>query len=108
MPNLANNFKNTIANTPQTVYTSPATGSGTRIDSFTAVNNGTVNTSYMAYIDNGVADDEPIIPMKIVVWGESDLGIGLVNQVLPPNASLKIESSLPNNIYFTVTGVNLA
>jgi hypothetical protein len=107
MTALAVNFTNTIANTQQTVYTSPATGSGTRIDSFTAVNNGTVNSSYMAYIDNNISSDVPIIPFKVVVWGELDLGIGLVNQTLQPGASLKVESSSTGEIYFNVSGVEL-
>ena len=107
MTALAINFKNTIADSQQTVYTSPLTGSGTRIDSFTAANSGTVNRNYSAYIDNGVTDNKPIIPFKIVVWGESDLGIGLVNQTIPPGASLKVESSSVGDIYFTVSGVEL-
>lgn len=108
MPSLASNFKNTIADAQQTVFTSPATGSGTRIDSFTVANNGTVNASYKAYIFNGVSDNVAIIPMQVVVWGENDLGIGIVNQVIPPNASLRVESSAVDSLYFTVTGVNLA
>ena len=108
MTALAVNFTNTIANTQQTIYTSPATGSGTRIDSFTAVNNGIVNSSYIAYLDNGNSANVPIIPFNIVTWGEYDLGIGLVNQTLPPGASLKIESSSINEIYFTASGVELS
>tara|TARA_R110000796_G_scaffold33154_7_gene86267 strand:- start:631 stop:957 length:327 start_codon:yes stop_codon:yes gene_type:complete len=107
MTALAINFTNTIADTKQTVYTSPTTGSGTRVDSFTATNNGTVDSSYMAYIGNNVSADVPIIPFKIIVWGELDLGIGLVNQTLPPGASLKVESSSASDIYFSVSGVEL-
>jgi hypothetical protein len=107
MTALAVNFTNTIADTQQVVYTSPSTGSGTRIDSFTATNNGTVNSSYIAYVNNGISAEVPIIPFKVIVWGDSDLGIGLVNQTLPPGASLKVESSSINEIYFTVSGVEL-
>lgn len=105
---LALNFKNTVPDTPQTVFTSPAGGNGTRIDSFTATNNGAVNSSYKAYIDNGVADDDPIIPMQIIVWGEIDLGVGIVNQTIPAGASLKVETSLAGVIGFTVSGVELS
>ena len=108
MPALAVNFKNTITDSQQTLYTSPSTGAGTRIDSFTAANTGGINASYAAYIDNGISDNAPIIPFNIVVWGESDLGIGLVNQVVPPGASIKVESSLLSGIYFTVSGVELS
>jgi len=108
MPLLALNFKNTVADTQQTLYTSPATGSGTRIDSLTAANNSSVNASYELYIDSGIGDNVPIIPLRVVVWGESDLGIGLVNHVVPAGASIKVSSSALDSLYFTVTGVELS
>jgi len=108
MPALAVNFKNTATDSQQTLYASPPTGAGTRIDSFTAANTGGINASYAAYIDNGISDNKPIIPFRIVVWGESDLGIGLVNQTIPPGGTLKVESSSVGDIYFTVSGVELA
>jgi hypothetical protein len=41
------------------------------------------------------------------VWGENDLGIGVVNQVIPANGSLLVESSALNSLYFTVSGREL-
>lgn len=97
---IASNFSNDAADTVQTVFT--ATTSAVVIDSFTAANNSTVNASYKAYIVS-TATEQPQIPFKIVVWGEIDLGIGVVNQVIPKGAELKIESSAIDSIYFTIT-----
>ena len=104
MARLANNFSNTIADTVQTAYASAATGDGTRIDSFTASNDSTVNAAYSVYINDGVNPVKAIIKDKIIVWGTNDLGIGLVNQVVPPNSTLQIETTAINSIYFTVSG----
>jgi hypothetical protein len=104
MARLINNFVNTIANTIQTAYATAATGDGTRIDSFTASNDSTVNAAYSVYINDGVNPVKAIIKDKIIVWGTNDLGIGLVNQVIPPDAILQIESTAINSIYFTIAG----
>jgi hypothetical protein len=104
MSRLANNFSNTIADTAQTAYASAATGDGTRIDSFTASNDSTVNAAYSVYINDGVNPVKAIIKDKIIVWGTNDLGIGLVNQVVPPNSTLQIETTAINSIYFTLSG----
>ena len=103
MSRLANNFSNTIADTAQTAYASAATGDGTRIDSFTASNDSTVNAAYSVYINDGVNPVKAIIKDKIIVWGTNDLGIGLVNQVVPPNSTLQIETTAINSIYFTLS-----
>jgi len=100
---IADNYSNNAVDVVQVVYTSPATQS-TVIESFTAANNSTVNASYTAYITSITGSDIPQIPFKIVVWGEIDLGIGLVNQIIPAGGTLKIESSAADSIYFTVTG----
>tara|TARA_R110000851_G_scaffold155830_1_gene298366 strand:- start:521 stop:841 length:321 start_codon:yes stop_codon:yes gene_type:complete len=98
---IVDNAVNTLVDTIETIFTNGT--SGVLIESFTAVNNSSVNASYKAYIVNsGVA--QPQIPMTIVVWGENDLGIGIVNQVIPANATLRVEASAANSIYFTVTG----
>lgn len=104
MSRLINNFSNTVIDTLESAYSSAATGSGTRIDSFTASNDSTVNASYSVYINDGVNPVKAIIKDKIIVWGTNDLGIGLVNQVIPPSATLQVESTAINSIYFTVAG----
>ena len=108
MSRLANNFSNTVVDTLETAYSSAATGSGTRIDSFTASNDSTVNASYNVYINDGVNPVKAIIKDKMIVWGTNDLGIGLVNQVIPPNSTLQVESTAINSIYFTVAEQVLA
>ena len=97
----ANSFVNTIVDTVQTVFTA---SNDTQINAFTVANNSAVNASYKAYIVDSITTDKKIIPFKVVVWGESDLGIGLVNQVIPAGGSLKVESSALDSLYFTVTG----
>ena len=100
---LVDNFVNTISDTVETVYTSPVSES-TIIETFTAANNSGVNASYKGYIVSQSGAEQPQRPFKIIVWGEKDSGQGLVNQVIPPGGSLRVESSATTSIYFTVTG----
>ena len=88
---------------PQSLYTAP-TNQGVVIKSFTAANNSAVNASYKAYIVSAQGVEQPQIPFKVVMWGENDLGIGIVNQVIPAGGALRMECSAVNSIYFTVTG----
>lgn len=98
---ILSNSVNTIVDTPETLFT--ASDRGIVIEAFTASNTSGVNASYKAYIVSGTSE-EPQIPFKIVVWGENDLGIGLVNQIIPAGAELKLETSALDSIYFTATG----
>jgi len=99
---LSDNFVNNAVDTPEPVFT--AGTKGVVIESFTAANNSTVNASYKAYIKTSAGLLRPQIPFKIVVWDENDLGIGVVNQIIPAGAQLMVEASALNSIYFTVTG----
>jgi len=98
---ILSNAVNTAVDTIQTLYT--AGTSAIIIDSFTAANTSSVNASYKAYIVS-TSTIEPVIPFKVVVWGENDLGIGLVNQIIPAGAELKFQASAIDSIYFTATG----
>ena len=100
---ISDNFSNTIADTVQTVYTAPQQ-QNVVIETFTAANNSGINASYKAYIVSSDGIEQPLRPFKVVVWGEIDLGIGIVNQAIPSGGTLKVESSVINSIYFTVTG----
>ena len=100
---LVDNFLNTFVDTPQEARTID-TVNDIAIDSFTVTNNSAVNASYKAYIKSSTGVLTPIIPFKVVVWGENDLGIGIVNQVIPKGGSLQVESSALNSLYFTVSG----
>jgi hypothetical protein len=98
---ILSNAVNTVANTPQTLFT--AGTSGVVIESFTASNTSNVDASYRAFIvSTGV--EQPQIPFEIVVWGRNKLGIGIVNQIIPAGAELKLECSAIDSIYFTATG----
>ena len=100
---LVDNFLNSIPDTAQVAFTASAT-QNVIIDSFTVSNNSKVNASYKAYIKSATGILTPIIPFKVVVWGENDLGIGIVNQAIPVGGSLQVESSALNSLYFTVSG----
>lgn len=100
---IVDNFLNTIVDTVQVAYSAPL-DKNVVIESFTAANNSGVNASYKAYIVSTLGAEQPQIPFKVVVWGENDLGIGIVNQIIPAGGSLKVECSALASIYFTVTG----
>ena len=99
---LSDNFVNNTVDTVEPIFT--ATTKGIVIESFTAANNSVVNASYKAYIKTDAGLLQPQRPFKIVVWGKSDLGIGIVNQIIPAGAQLMVEASATDSIYFTVTG----
>lgn len=100
---IVDNLTITTIDTPQVLYTAPI-GQDVVIESFTASNTSTVNASYSAYIVSSTGAEKPQIPYKIVVWNENDLGIGIVNQIIPAGGTLKVECSALTSIYFTVTG----
>lgn len=100
---IVDNFSNTIADTKQSPYQAPA-AKNVIIEALTAANNSGVNASYKAYIVSSLGIEQPQRPFKVVVWGEVDLGIGIVNQIIPAGGTLKFESSAIDSIYFTVTG----
>ena len=103
---LVDNFLNTIVDTVQVAFNAPS-DKDVVIDVFTVTNNSAVNASYKAYIKSATGVLAPIIPFKIVVWGENDLGIGVVNQVIPAGGSLQVESSALLSLYFTASGREL-
>ena len=78
---ILSNAVNTIIDAPEVLFTAGA--KGVIIESFTAANNSTVNASYKAYIVEQNGTQQPQIPFNIVVWGTNDLGIGIVNQIIP-------------------------
>lgn len=100
---IVDNYSNTLVDTVQVAYTAPS-DKNVVIDSFTAANNSSVSANYTAYIKSNTGEEVPQIPYKIVVWGENDLGIGIVNQVIPAGGQLLFESSAIDSIYFTVSG----
>ena len=103
---LTGNFLNTIVDTVQIAFSAPA-DKDVVIDAFTVTNNSVVNASYKAYVKSSLGTLAPIIPFKIVVWGENDLGVGVVSQVIPAGGSLQVESSALLSLYFTASGREL-
>lgn len=106
---LVNSVQNTIANTIQSFYTSPATGAGTVITAFTATNNTGSNRTYKAYIfASGATTSEAVTPLKIIIRSRFDPGNAIVNHLIPPGGTLRMESDLALSIVFRVTGNELA
>lgn len=100
--------QNTVADTVEIFYTSPAGDSGTVITAFTAANDTVANKSYKAYIFTEAGTNEgAIIPLKVVIRSRFDVGASIVNQIIPPGGTLRMESSEADSIVFTVSGKEL-
>jgi len=100
--------QNTVANTIEIFYLSPAGDGGTVITAFTASNNTASNKTYKAYIFTAAGTNEgAIIPVKIVVRNRFDVGASIVNQIIPAGGTLRMESSAADSIIFTVSGKEL-
>lgn len=102
---LALDFKNSAPDTIESVYVAPASlVEGTLITAFTAANNTPSMRSYKAYIYDSVGGQEAITPRKIVVQDTIDTGAGIVNHIIKPGGSLRVESDAALSISFFVTG----
>lgn len=102
---LVSNFKSSLVDTPETVYTSPSTGLGTKIKAFTATNNTDSSKSYKAYIyDASGVPVSAVIPVTDIARDRYDVGSGAVNQIIPKSGTLRVESSAAASINFYVTG----
>ena len=102
------NAGNTAADTVQSFYTAIISGSGVRINAFTATNALTSSVDYKAYIyDSSGAAQSAVIPQTTVVRDKFDLGPSIVGQLIPPGGSLRMESSQIGGISFYVTGDEL-
>ena len=105
---LVNSVENAVADTIETLYTSPASSDGTIITAFSAVNNSGVNASYIAYLYDSVGGlISAVIPLKVVVRNRFDVGPTITNQLIAPGGSLRVESSAAGSITFRVSGVVL-
>jgi len=100
--------ENQNADAIEVLYTSPATGNGTIITAFSAVNNSGVNASYEGYIYNkaGTAVKQ-IIPTKIVVRNRFDVGASITNQMIEAGGTFRASSSDAGSITFYISGVEL-
>ena len=102
---LVNKGVNSVADTPEVIYTSPPSGNGTVITAVTVANNSASNKNYKAYIvDAGESAINPQTPFRIVIWADIDAGTGIDGQTIPPGGSLYVEANAANSVYFTVSG----
>jgi hypothetical protein len=105
---LVNSVQNTLADTIQSFYTSPSTGAGTVITAFTATNNTDSIKKYRAYIfASGATTAEATTPLKILVIDAFDPGNSIVNHLIPPGGTLRMESNFADSIVYRVTGNEL-
>jgi len=102
---LVNNVKVSAVDTITLLYTAPPTGGGTVITAFTVSNSSSASVSYKAYIlDASGAAVDPVVPLKIVVKDRFDSAPGIINQVITPGGSLRVENSTGDSLSFYVTG----
>lgn len=106
---LVNSVENTLVDTVQSFYTSPAGAGGTLITAFTATNDNGANASYKAYIyDSTGATKLAVIPQTIVIRKKASLGSPIVNQLIPAGGTLRMETSATDAIVFRVSGKELS
>ena len=102
---MVNSVKNTNSDTIESFYTSPSQGAGTIISAFTAANNSGANQSFKSYIfDSSGSILDAVIPTQIVIRNRTNLGASIVNQLIPPGGTLRMESSNAPSLSFRVTG----
>ncbi len=105
---LVDTFQNTLANTPESAFLSPATGAGTLITAVVASNATTIDRTYQAYIvSSGGTATNPQVPTRTIVKKKTDVPEELAGQVIPEGGTLQFESSAIGSITFTVSGRNL-
>jgi hypothetical protein len=105
---LVNSEQNAVADSIEVFYTSPSSGSGTRVTAFTATNDTDSSKTYKGYIYDVSGDAKvAVIPQKIIVPDRFDLGAPIVGQLIPPGGTLRMQSSDATSIAFRVTGNEL-
>lgn len=106
---LVASVKSTVADTPETFYTSPINGFGTIITNFTASNDIGITRSYQAYIvESGDTAVIPVVPPRNLVANRTDVSPEMAGQLIPAGGTLQMESSAADSISFTVSGRELS
>lgn len=97
----------TTGTTPETVYTSPAAGQGTRITALTAYNKSVTTESYTAYIapDATAATSSEAVVNQAVTTLKSDVPLEALNQIIPPGGTLQVDTSAAGAFTFQVSGI---
>jgi hypothetical protein len=102
---LVDNKQNTLADTPEFVYTSPDSQKGTIITNFTAANSTAVDREYKAFIvTSGGSAIIPLVPSRTILKGETDTPPEISGQFMPAGAQIFVETSAATSISFTVSG----
>lgn len=96
--------------TPQTVYTSPTNGAGTRISSINVYNTDTVTQGYTIYVVSNatLATDTNIVAKHQLLAGESDTPFEVVNITIPPGGTIQIAGTTASKIAFRGSGLEIA
>lgn len=97
---LANGFTNSVANTPEVAYTSPAGTNGTKIKALTVSNPTTSNKTFKVFISG----TNSIIPLKVLIRSKTHTGYEIIGHLIPSGATLSIESSEAESVQLTATG----
>ena len=101
---LVDNKQTTLANTPESVYTSPSEQKGTLITNFTAANSTAVTRSYKAYIVTSGSATIPLVPTRSLLTNETDVPPEISGQFMPAGSQLFFETSAATSISLTVSG----
>lgn len=101
---LVDNQQTALADTPESVYTSPSAQKGTLITNFTAANSTAVDRTYKAFIVTSGSAIIPLIPARTILKGDTDTPPEISGQFMPPGAQLYVETNAATSISFTVSG----
>jgi len=101
---LVDNKQTTLADTPESVYTSPPTQKGTLITNFTAANSTAIDRTYKAFIVTSGSAIIPLVPARTILKGETDTPPEVAGQFMPASAQLYVETNAATSISFTVSG----
>lgn len=91
-----------------TLYTAAANITGTRIVAFTAYNPAGSSKTYTVYIvpNGGTAGDEnAIIKSRSLATLSSEALPEVINQLIPPGGTLKVDVSVGATIAFRASGI---
>lgn len=97
-----------VGGTPETVYTSPAGGKGTRITAVTCTNISVATDTYSIYTRSDGAAPGPadsLILDKSLATKESDTPPEVINHFIRPGGTLSFETATALSITLKVSGV---
>lgn len=95
------------ATTPSIVYTSPASGDGTRITQCTVKNTGVSTVAYNIYVVSNAltATDQNAIASHQLIAGETDSPLEALNVFIPNGGTLQVDADVISTVSFRVSGL---